>query len=136
MRDNSLLLLRCFFLLLFASFFLMSCYTKDNKYDKSTHRLTYEIRTTGIFVELYRTASYGVYGGDIESIYLTDSVSFRKFVDKIDDNQKINFSINGNKIKATKVVSSYWVNDRKIPMKVLSEREYYLDALRSKGKFD
>ena len=69
------------FLLLFILFFVFSC--ADNTYDRSDYRKTVKV-SKGYYVEVFRIASSGAFGSDLSAVYLTDSIHFRFFVGKAD----------------------------------------------------
>lgn len=57
-----------------------------------------ELLIEGLYCETYRVFGGGVYGGDVYAEYLTDSVSFRFFVGKYDDNHNLAYEINKDTI--------------------------------------
>ena len=112
------------------------CCRNQNMYNKDEHVKTYMIENSGLFVEIYRIDGFGVYGGDTEGIYVTDSSSFRKFVGTVYDNQKILFEMNGHHIKAKKIEPSINLNGRIIPEKLLEELSFDLEALKIQSDFE
>lgn len=58
-----------------------------NKYNKDNHEFSKEI-SLGIYEEVFLLSSGGVLANDSYSCYLTDSLSFRKFVGKFDNKEK------------------------------------------------
>ena len=73
------------------------------------------IISDSLYKETYRCYCGGVYGGDIIYSYITDSVSFRKFVGKYDDHSRIFYQI----------VSDYSVNAYMETEGVFFEHKYY-----------
>jgi len=71
------------------------CYDDNSKkdYEKT------ELLGDGIYCETYRVFGGGVYGGDVYSEYLTDSISFRYFVGSYDDNNNLTYTIKGSVIE-------------------------------------
>jgi len=73
-----------------------------NKYDKSKHEFTTKIQD-GYYLETYNVFSQGAFGTDIYADYLTDSTTFRLFIDTYDtENEAISYSIKGDTIILTK----------------------------------
>lgn len=73
-----------------------------NKYDKSNHKFTTKIQN-GYYLETYSVFSQGAFGTDIYSQYLTDSNSFRLFIDTYDtENEAISYTLNEDTIVLTK----------------------------------
>ncbi len=80
-------------LLLFL--FFGSCI--ENK--KKEFLSSFPLDTLNLTVETYKAYGGGVYGGDLDSYYLTDSVNFRKYIGLADDHEYYSFKITGNKIE-------------------------------------
>ena len=113
----------------------LGCIKRD-KYDKTDPRVVYELENNHLHIEIYRTAGYGVYGGDIESVYITDSLSFRKFIGEKDDNQEFRFRLNGDSIICTKLELGYEIKNETVPDKLLSEKIYSIRKLQLNKEFD
>lgn len=97
-------------------------------YSKEEHLRTSKLNDN-LFVETYLVYSGGVIGGAVETKYLTDSISFRKYLGKKMDYQEIFIS----------VMDKYRVLVYKINIedyKVLDAEIYDIDDLKEKGIFE
>jgi hypothetical protein len=63
-----------------------------NHHSKDNHSSSRRI-TDNLFLEVYQTSQGGVFASDTFSKYLTDSVSFRKYIGYQCDNERIQVSI-------------------------------------------
>lgn len=114
-------------LYIFIASSFIACKSVD-KYDKNDLRGVRKIEE-GLYMEIYRIYSGGVYGGDIHSCYLTDSISFRMYLGFYDDHEQINaFPINDSII----FVRKYDRNTNK----TLEKTEYNLFTLKHERKFE
>lgn len=86
--------------------FLSSCGSYD-KYSKDDF-LYSENHKDGIYSEYFRVASYGV-GGDVYSVYITDSTSFRKHIMVYYDNDYINLNFSKDEVTINRM------NEKKSP---------------------
>jgi len=93
-------------LVILSVLFFSSCESYD-KYSKDDF-LYSENHNNGIYSENFRVASYGV-GGDVYSVYITDSTSFRKHILVYYDNDYINFDFNKDEVTINRM------NERKSP---------------------
>jgi hypothetical protein len=80
-------------------------YYKSTYDNKENHEFSKEIRH-GIYEEVFLLSSGGGLATDSYSCYLTDSLSFRKFVGKFDNKEK--YLINPVGIDSIKVVKYSW----------------------------
>ena len=79
----------------FPLLFLAGCYNDNSKKE---HKNT-ELIGNDIYCETYRVFGGGVYGGDVYSEYLTDSISFRYFVGSYDDDNNLAYTLEGDTIE-------------------------------------
>lgn len=98
-----------------------------NKRDKSHHFVNKKINDT-IFVEMYTVFGGGATTDDIMAEYLTDSLTFRKFVGTHNGKESYYYTIEGDNMYAKKKLRG---NE-----KILSEKKYSLTKLRKEGKWD
>ncbi len=124
---------RMFFLVLCVVFF--SC-TNYDKFDKTEFITSQQLPNTQLFVEIYRVNGFGVYGGDIESVYLTDSIKFRKYIGEKFDQQVILFEKNGDKVNGRKIELGYKIDDLDVPDKLIEKYEYSLGELKKTNLFE
>jgi hypothetical protein len=97
-------------------------------YSKDKHLLTTKIKDN-IFTEYYRTYSGGVTGGDVETVYVTDSTYFRKYLGKKMDHQEIIVEEFG---KYNILVLKFDVHT----YKVLDAKIYDINNLKKEGNFE
>ena len=119
----------CLVIFILASYLVLGC-TRYDKYNKDNHIVTYKIVGLNVYGEIFNVAGYGVYGGDVESVYLTDSMNYRKYVGEKYDNQKILFSVDGNFVIGRKIEIN---NGNKI---LINEYIFDLHQLEIQGGFD
>jgi len=90
--------------------------------------------TDSVYSEEYRYFGGGVFGGDIINSYITDSVSFRKYVGKYDDNSVIYYKVFSNSI-----IEAYKVTDIGIwghQYDTILLQSYNLSSLKKEHSFD
>ncbi len=105
---------------------LFSC---DNiNYSKDNHIKTFKL-DDNLYKERYNIYSGGAIGGDVCSVYLTDSISFRKYLGKEFDNEQINvFLINSKAVLIYKIdLHTY---------ELLESSTYKISELQQEGKFE
>ncbi len=114
-------------LILFCIIFAYSC---DSKFSKSNHLNTLKI-DNHLFFEIYKITSGGVLASDTYSYYLTDSVTFRKYVGTIyyDDEHLYFKPLDSNHVLIYKA-------KRKNMNEVIEEKVYVLSELQKEKKFD
>lgn len=113
-------------LLLLLCFVAFAC--SNINYSKDEHLRTLNLNDN-LFVETYRIYSGGVTGGDVRTVYVTDSTSFRKYLGKKMDYQEVIISKMGKyRILVYKInIENYKVLDAKI---------YDIDELKEEGKLE
>ena len=84
---------KCFFLVFILVVLLNSC--RMNVLDK-THPCGSIQIDDSLFLESYIVWSGGATNGDCVSEYITDSLSFRKYVTSVDDHHWPNYIVNGD----------------------------------------
>ena len=109
--------------------FLPSCNESIN-YSKDNHITTMEF-AKGIYKETYRIYSGGVYGGDVRAAYLTDSVTFRKYLGKYFDHEQIRVTMLNDEI-----VMIYKVNIDGATIDTIKKEFYNISSLKQEGKFE
>jgi hypothetical protein len=125
---NSLFLVLVIILLWFNS-----C-SSNKKYSKDEHLFT-DVIGNKLYSESFRIDSYGV-GGDVYSMYITDSLNFREFISLYYDNETIKFSVVDNEILAIKEEDISGINNPNSKKQVLQEYRFVINDLIEKGKFD
>jgi len=112
------------FYLLFLSLF--SC--QDVNYSKENHLRTIRI-DENLYVETYNVYNGGVPGGAVETSYLTDSVTFRKYLGKAMDYELIYTFLFQQKMALVVKINtdSYKVKETTI---------YDISELKEEGKFE
>jgi hypothetical protein len=114
--------------LVFLVYFLF----RDNTYSKDEPMSSKEIAKSGIYREVYRVYGGGVYGGDVRTVYLTDSLTFRKYVGKMFDHEQIVMKcINRNQIAVLKLDL-----DKEPPRNVIDSTVYSLSDLKKESKWE
>jgi hypothetical protein len=106
-------------------FIFFSCINHHSKeYPLGSHKLI-----NNLFRETYQTSSGGVFASDTYSDYLTDSISFRKYVGYQHDDEQIRFSmLDDNLILVYKI---------EIHTKDTLEMDVYsISQLKKEGKFE
>jgi hypothetical protein len=116
-------------LLLILVFFFASCM---NKRDKSRHKFSTEIMSD-FYLETYSVASFGAFSTDILADYLTDSISFRIFIDTYSEGEEtISYSIVGDTIILSKYTISKYGGE---PVLIYSNR-YPIPELKELNSFE
>ena len=114
------------FIFLIFCLIIISC--KDINYSKDNHLNTIEIGAN-IFKERYIIYNGGVTGGSVCSVYLTDSIRFRKYIGKHMDYEKVlTCKISEDLILVYKIKSDSY--------KVLESKIYSISELKKEGKFE
>ncbi|HOY11918.1 MAG TPA: hypothetical protein PLY70_02210 [Saprospiraceae bacterium] len=109
-----------FFLIIFG----ISCQSKIKpRYLRS------DVVKTGYYCDHFKIDSYGV-GGDVYSLYLTDSISFREFVCNYHDNDVFEYLDEGNKIEILKYEDKSTINGVLLEKKLLNR--YVFDLIKLK----
>ncbi len=87
-----------------------------------------------IYCEEYLYYGGGVFGGEIIYSYITDSISFRKYVGKYDDNSMIIYKTDtNNRIDVYKIIDiGLW--EHKYDTALL--KSYYISSLKKNNIFD
>lgn len=112
-------------LLFILCFGMISCI---NQYSKRNHRNTINL-TEGLFLEIYKVSGGGVFASDTYSHYLTDSLTFRKFIGcEFDDERILLPTMNKDTIIICKV--DFYTSD------TLEIQVYNLPLLKKEGKFE
>ena len=113
---------------LFFGFLIVFCSCSENiDYSKDDHFSTRKIRD-GLYSENYRI---GVYGW-VYAVYLTDSVSFRKYVCKRTDYEWIDYEeIDEDTYVLYK--GEYIFNNKE---RILEKKTYKISELQKEGKFE
>ncbi len=110
------------------SFVLFFACNSVNRYDKTDFIGTKKIEDN-LYLETYCTYRGGVYGGDTHTCYLTDSISFRKYLGYYFDHEQVEaFPMNDTIIFVRKY-------DRNTNVSI-EKTEYNLFTLKKEGKFD
>jgi hypothetical protein len=105
---------------------LISC--QDINYSKDKHLNTIEI-SANLYKERYIIYNGGVTGGSVCSVYLTDSVKYRKYVGKHMDYEKILTTlISEDLVLVYKIESDSY--------KVLDAKIYDINNLKKEGNFE
>lgn len=112
--------------------FIVICLFRDGtNYSKDTPIGAAKI-TTGLYREVYRIYGGGVYGGDVYTVYLTDSLSFRKYLGKMFDHEQIIAkSINQGQVTVIKIDL-----DKEPPSNVIDSTVYSLSDLKKESKWE
>jgi hypothetical protein len=113
----------------FIFLFLTSCNESIN-YSKDNHNTTMEF-AKGLYKETYRTYSGGVYGGDVHTAYLTDSLTFRKYLGKNFDHEQIRVAMTDDE-----TVMVYKVNIEGATIDTIKKEFYNISSLKQEGKFE
>jgi hypothetical protein len=119
----------CEFLILVLLFnFLQGC-TADRS--KRHYKTTYK-NGDHLFVEVFTIFGSGAFGGDRLSEYLTDSISFRKYVGTFDDNAEA--------ISYKMVIDSIYIEKYSLPGRntnLVSEKQTYnINSLKKENRFE
>lgn len=115
------------FVVLIFSLSELSCYSK---YSKKKHIGTIKIGEH-LYNEVFKVYSGGALASDSYSNYLTDSVSFRKYIGTVyyDDEELYCKTLDSNRILV------YRLNIRN-KSDTLEKEVYIISELKKKGKFD
>ena len=119
----------CEFLILILFFsFLQGCI--DDR-SKEHYKVTYKIGDH-LFVEVFTTFGGGAFGGDRVSEYLTDSISFRKYIGTfVDSDEGISYKV----VNDTLYIEKYSQAGRGI--KPFTEKQSYnLNSLKTAHLFE
>ena len=111
--------------------FISSCYSD---YSKKEYRYSKQIGSE-VSAEFYRVANYGV-GGDVFSVYVTDSLIFRKFITLFYDHESVSFEIVDDQIIA---IREEWLRsptDSFASARKISEFNFSYSKLKEEGVFD
>jgi hypothetical protein len=100
-----------------------------NHYSKENHTGTKKI-TDGLFLEVYQTSEGGVFASDTFSKYLTDSVSFRKYIGYQLDDERIQVSMLDSNFVLVCLIDWHNAEDT-IKMDI-----YSINQLKKKGKWE
>ncbi|HPJ90667.1 MAG TPA: hypothetical protein PK662_01855 [Bacteroidales bacterium] len=118
----------CFFKVIFI-LFLTSCNESIN-YSKNNHIGTKEVAER-LYMETYRIYSGGVYGGDVYTVYLTDSAIFRIYLGKEFDHEQIRVAMSDDE-----TVMVYKVNIKGTIIDTIKKEFYNISLLKQEGKFE
>ncbi len=79
-----------YFIFFIAITFVACKGTFIDHYSKDDFIGSLKIRDS-LYIETYRIYAGGVWGGDVHTVYLTDSTNFRKFIGEEEDDEMISF---------------------------------------------
>jgi len=119
--------------LIMVSLLLFSCSVQPD-YSKDNYWLTRKIDNNldnNLYCEVYLVYQGGVWGGDVCTVYLTDSTSFRMYLGKELDHQQIRASL----IDSENVLV-YKVNIEGRNLKTIYKKAYNIPLLKKEGKFE
>ena len=108
--------------------FLTSCNPID--YSKDNHIGTCKI-DDNLYEETYCIYRGGVFGGDVCTVYLTDSTTFRIYLGKEFDHEQIRVAI-----KDSEIVMVYKVDIEGRKIDTIKKEFYNLSLLKREGKFE
>ncbi|HTK21918.1 MAG TPA: hypothetical protein VL442_20515 [Mucilaginibacter sp.] len=119
-------------------FFLPSHYRSKQHYLGSG--ILYNSKTNNcgynLYTEYYNVYDQGAWGTGLNSMYLTDSVNFRKYLGVYDDGyEHIDISCKGDSIIVTKT-SSEFISPQWSNPKLLERKSYSLSKLKKDHDFD
>lgn len=121
---------RCRFLIL-VSIFVFSLLGCTSDRSKKRFNMTYK-EDDHLFVEVFTIFGSGAFGGDRLSEYLTDSLTFRKYIGTFDDNAE---AISYKVIKDSVFIEKYSLPGRRDT--VVSEKQMYnLNLLKREHLFE
>ncbi len=106
----------------------------ENKYSKENYLYT-DFVDRGLYCEHYKVDSYGV-GGDVYSIYLTDSLMYRKFICLYYDSESFELKVNEDKVFITKLEDVGGINGGKRTRKKVQEYSFWKSDLKNEGIMD
>lgn len=102
-----------------------------SKYDKSHHEFTTKIQD-GYYLETYNVFSQGAFGTDVYAKYLTDSNTFRLFIDTYDtENEAISFSVTEDTII---LIKYYFKKNRE--KDIVYKKIFPIEELKLINKFE
>ncbi len=100
-------------------------------YKKDNHQFTKKL-SVGLYEEVFLLSSGGVLGSDLYSCYLTDSMSYRKFIGRFDNKEKyVIEQLNSDTIKAIKYSRRIHYGSS-VPIDSVT---YSIKELKREGKF-
>ena len=119
------------YFILFIVITITACKGKIN-YSKDNFIGSLKIRDS-LYREVYNTYKGGVWGGDVYTIYLTDSTTFRKYIGEEDEAETIYFYfINDDSICFYKI-TPYRL---KIFSDTVFKKIYSISELKKEGKWE
>lgn len=101
---------------------------RNKKHHKDTTKLIEQL-----YVETYTDFGSGAFGTDIVSDYLTDSISFRKYVGTFDEGPEYYYY---NILGDTIYIEKYKSSEDKAPKKLLDKRYLLISDLKRTGTFE
>ncbi len=107
--------------------FLFSCVDKKSK---DRHFSTKKI-SENLYREKYRVFSGGAYSAELYADYITDSVSFRKYIGTHDPSEGYSYKCNGDSIFVTK--AHFSSGDSR---KIIEKSSFSITALKNAHKFE
>jgi hypothetical protein len=113
------------FTVLLLLYVLAGCYDEKSE---DNHLFTTKV-CDNLYVEIFSVYKGGVQGGDVNSDYLTDSISFRLFVGTYDDNRNFYYHCHGDSVVIEEI-------SRRSPDYVFSKRTYSIKQLQKEKKFE
>ncbi|MFT6338710.1 MAG: hypothetical protein ACI86M_003921 [Saprospiraceae bacterium] len=121
------------FFILLSIIWGFSCNNVD-KLSKEDYLYTDRLNS-GIYFERYRVDSYGI-GGDKYSIYLTDSIKFRKFISLYYDNESFEYFETKDTISIVKMKDLGGYNGIKQTQKEIEKYTFQTSKLKSSNVFE
>jgi hypothetical protein len=85
-----------------------------------------------LFCEYYNVFSQGAFGTGLETVYLTDSLNFRKYIDVCDEGYEYIW----NNVISNSILHLYKVRIENNKVDTLWTREYNISQLKKEGKFE
>jgi len=117
---------------MFFVFLIVFCACSENINYSKDELFTIGTIREGLYRESYRVYAGGVYGGDVYTYYLTDSVSFRKYVGKkLYDDQRIYCEEVDEDTYIVYKVEARIFSDKE---KIVEKKRYRISALQKEGK--
>jgi hypothetical protein len=83
----------------------------------------------GLYLEIYRVYGGGVYGGDVRTVYLTDSTNFRRYIGKQFDDELVRCSMIDNDMVLIYKLDWHTENS-------LENKMYRISQLKKEGKWE
>jgi|GEM_PF-2087777 len=68
--------------ILISLFFFLSCNNYEN--NREDFKFSYNV-CENYFIEVFRAEGFGVFGGELDSHFITDSINFRKYLGVADE---------------------------------------------------